>query len=198
MPRPPMEKLTEDDLNTEEQEEQVPAETGKRGAGRPKGSKAMVRPRQSRMTPQKKRKIIETIKKNGGNQSAACAKVGVNYATHVYHRKKDEVYAERVDQAIEEACQQVEEAITHRAIEGVDEPIYFQGSLVGYKKNYSDNLLMERARALMPERYNPKSQVEINQNINVSESAKNKLADLLGIKTGENTYEIEEGDWSEG
>ena len=197
MPRPPMEKMTEEDFNIEEQTSQPPAEDGKRKAGRPKGSKAMVRPRQSKMTPQKKRKIIETIKKNGGNQNAACAKVGVNFATHYYHRKHDEVYAEKVEQAIQEACQEVEEAITHRAIDGVDEPIYFQGQLVGYKKAYSDNLLMERARALLPERYGKRQDVNINQNISVSESAKNKLADLLGIKTSEGNYEVEEGDWSE-
>jgi len=61
--------------------------------------------------------------------------------------------------------------------------------VVGTKKIYSDNLLMRRAEALMPERYSKRSQVDVNANVTVEHKARSKLASLLGIEIEDAEYE---------
>ncbi len=41
--------------------------------------------------------------------------------------------------------------IDRRAVEGYDDPIFYQGEQVGRRKIYSDNLLMFRTKAIAPE-----------------------------------------------
>ena len=168
-------------------EEKIPQ---KRGRGRPPGSKSLKPNKQGKMTVQKKKKILDLVVKNGGNVSAAAAKVGVSAATVHYHQKVDKVFREKLMMAKLEAANQVEESITHRGLEGVDEDIYYQGEVVGSKKVYSDTLLLERARALMPERYGKRTQMDINANVSVEHKARSKLASLLGIELEEGEYEV--------
>jgi hypothetical protein len=88
-----------------------------------------------------------------------------------------------------EAMNMVEEEITRRAIEGVEEDVYYKGEVVGKKKNYSDTLLLERARALDPQRYGRKSQVNVDANVTVETRARSKLASILGIEIEDAEYE---------
>lgn len=164
-------------------------EVVKKKRGRPKGSKSMKPHKQGKMTIQKKHKILEIMKKNGGNQAAAAAKVGVSPATIQYHMKIDPVFEKKVYMAKLEAMNMVEEEITRRAIEGVEEDVYYKGEVVGKKKNYSDTLLLERARALDPQRYGRKSQVNVDANVTVETRARSKLASILGIEIEDAEYE---------
>lgn len=156
--------------------------------GRPAGVKSMKPNRQGSFTLQKKNKFLKLVEKNGGNQSAAAAKVGISPGTITYHQKNDPAFKERLEMAKLKAMQEVEEAITKRGVEGYDEDVYYKGEVVGKKKVYSDTLLMERARALDSQRYGKRSQVDVNANVTVEHKARTKLASLLGI-------EIEEGEW---
>lgn len=168
-------------------EQKVPA---KRGRGRPKGSRSLKPNKQGRFTCQKKKKLLELVKRNGGNVSAAAAKVGVSPATVHYHQRVDPVFKDKLELSKLEAMNDVEEAITHRGLDGVDDPVFYQGEIVGSRKVYSDSLLMERARALNPERYGRKSQVDINANVSIEHKARSKLASLLGIEIEEGEYEV--------
>ena len=161
----------------------------KRGRGRPPGSKSLKPNKQGSFTPQRKKKFLQHLVKNGGNQAAAAAKVGISPASVHYHMKVDPVFKEKVQLAKLEAMDMVEAAITHRGIEGVDEPVFYQGEQVGTKKVYSDTLLMERARALDSARYGKRSQVDVNANVTVEYKARSKLASLLGIEIAEGEYE---------
>ena len=168
----------------------------KRGPGRPKGSRNFKGVQKAGVFNQaKKRKVIELVEKNGGNYAAAAASVGVSPATINYHTKNDPVFKERLEMAKLKACEAVEESITHRGIEGVDKDIYFKGEVVGTEKQYSDTLLMERARALMPEKYGKRSKVDVNANVTVEYKARSKLASLLGIDIEDAEYEeVESGE----
>jgi len=170
-------------------EEKMPK---KRGRGRPPGSKSLKPNKQGRFTTQKKKKLLELVKRNGGNVSAAAAKVGVSPATVHYHQRVDPVFKDKLELSKLEAMNDVEEAITHRGLEGVDDPVYYQGEQVGTRKVYSDTLLMERARALNPERYGRKSQVDITGNLTVEHKARTKLASLLGLELDIEDAEYEE------
>jgi len=170
-------------------EEKMPK---KRGRGRPPGSKSLKPNKQGRFTTQKKKKLLDLVKRNGGNVSAAAAKVGVSPATVHYHQRVDPVFKDKLELSKLEAMNDVEEAITHRGLEGVDEDIYYQGSVVGKKKVYSDTLLMERARALDPARYGKRTQMDINANVSVEHKARSKLASLLGLELDIEDAEYEE------
>jgi hypothetical protein len=165
----------------------------KRGPGRPKGSRNFKGVQKAGVFNQaKKRKVIELVEKNGGNYAAAAASVGVSAATINYHAKNDPVFKERLEMAKLKACEAVEEAITHRGIEGVDKDVYYQGNVVGQEKQYSDTLLMERARALMGDKYGKRSQVDISGTVTVEHRARSKLASLLGIELDIEDAEYEE------
>jgi len=161
----------------------------KRGRGRPPGSKSLKPNKQGSFTPQRKKKFLQHLVKNGGNASAAAAKVGISPASVHYHMKVDSVFKEKVQLAKLEAMDMVEREITRRGVEGHDEDVYYQGQVVGTKKIYSDNLLMRRAEALMPERYSKRSQVDVNANVTVEHKARSKLASLLGIEIEDAEYE---------
>ena len=47
--------------------------------------------------------------------------------------------------------QRVQEEVARRAIEGVEEVVYFQGEACGKKTNYSDSLLTTLVKAKSPE-----------------------------------------------
>ena len=162
----------------------------KRGPGRPRGSKNFKGVQKAGVfTNQKKRKVLEYMRTTGGNQAAAAAKVGVSPATINYHAKNDPAFKEALLMAKLEAMHDVEEQITKRGIEGVDEDVYFKGEVVGQKKVYSDTLLMERARALDPTKYGKKTSMDINANVTVEHKARSKLASLLGIEIEDAEYE---------
>ena len=182
MAQPKRELLTKEYL----EEDDTPK---KKSVGRPKGSKNL-RGSYGKLTVAKKKKMIKMLEKNGGNQAAAAAACGVSPQTISYHKKHDPVFAEKVAEAINLAKHEVDTEIRRRGIDGYEKPIYFQGQLVGYETVYSDTLLMERARALMPERYSKRSQVDINQNITVEHKAKEKLAQLLDAELVDDTYEV--------
>lgn len=65
-------------------------------------------------------------------------------------RREDEDFAEQWDLALEGAKAVLEAEATRRAVEGVLEPVFFKGTVVGYKTNYSDTLLLARLKRLDP------------------------------------------------
>ena len=174
----------------DEDDDTPPEPKKKRGRGRPKGSKSMKTNTYGSFTTDKKKKLIELVRKNGGNKAAAAATLGISRSTVEYHQKNDPVFKERLQQAREEAKQEVSEEIRRRGVEGWDEPVFFQGQEVGAIRRYSDNLLMARAKALMPEDYGNKTDVNIQQNVTIEDKAKTRLANLLGIQVDDNTFDV--------
>ena len=47
----------------------------------------------------------------------------------------------------------IEAELVRRAVEGVDEPVFQQGRLVGFVRKYSDRLLELAAKGTLPEKY---------------------------------------------
>ena len=96
-----------------------------------------------------------------GVYKEACIACGVTWEGDSKYAKAHPEFAEQVAMAKEEYNEFVLEAeLKRRAVEGVDEPIYQQGQLVGYKKVYSDSLLKTKLAAAMPEKYGNKTQVQ--------------------------------------
>jgi hypothetical protein len=80
-----------------------------------------------------------------------------------------------------------------RAIDGVEEPVFHRGKVVGHVNKFSDSLLTKLLEASDPERYGKRSNVAIEQNITIQGgSAKEKLASMLKVE-----LDALEGEYSE-
>lgn len=81
-------------------------------------------------------------------------------------RERDPLFAQAWQDAIEQARFTIEKELHRRAVEGVDEPVYWQGKEVGQVRKYSDQLLLAMMRKLDPE-YRPAARVEHGGTVNV-------------------------------
>ena len=71
------------------------------------------------------------------------------------------------DPAFEEACNdtialradEFEQEAIRRAVEGYEEPVYYQGGVVGHVTKYSDSLLSKILTARKPKLYGEKKQI---------------------------------------
>lgn len=99
-------------------------------------------------------------------QSARAA----GYADSTYLQKlrlSDEEFAQQWDLALESAADDLEDEVIRRAKEGVLEPHYHKGLVVGFTKKYSDQLAMFMLKALRPDKY--------RETVNVDATLKGKL-----------------------
>jgi AcrR family transcriptional regulator len=71
----------------------------------------------------------------------AAAAAGVDRSTVFRRRQDDEEFDAAVRDAMEAAADKLEREARRRALEGVEEPVYQGGQLVGTKTVYSDSLL---------------------------------------------------------
>lgn len=86
------------------------------------------------------------------NHSAQAA----GYADSTYLRKlrqTDEEFSTQWDLALDAAADDLEDEVIRRAKEGVLEPHYHKGAVVGFTKKYSDQLAMFMLKALRPDKY---------------------------------------------
>ncbi|KKN50282.1 hypothetical protein LCGC14_0634340 [marine sediment metagenome] len=77
----------------------------------------------------------------------------------------------------------LEREADRRAVEGVEEPDYYQGGVVGYTKKYSDGLLTTRLKAVLPEKYRESAQVGVtvdNRTVNITVQTE-RGKELLGL-----------------
>ena len=109
-----------------------------------------------------------------GTISHAADLAGIARNTHYgwLHEQKDgERYAEMFAEAQQRYCDRLEREIDRRAVEGWEEPVHYKGERVDLVRKYSDNLLMFRTKAVMPERYRDNSAVQVSGTIGLSVSA---------------------------
>ena len=99
----------------------------------------------------KKRKVFLQILAQTGKVTEAAKAVGyANTKTMELYRRKDDDFAEEWELALSAAKHVLEEEAIRRAQDGVLEPVFYKGDIVGYKTNYSDSLLMFLLRKLDP------------------------------------------------
>lgn len=78
----------------------------------------------------------------GASISKACAASGVARRTVYDWRHADKDFASAWDEAVEAGTDVLEDEAVRRAVEGVDEPVFYQGQQCGLVRKYSDTLLM--------------------------------------------------------
>lgn len=133
-------------------------------------SKAPV-PRQlghTQVSQRKKRVFLRILMENGGRVHDAALAAGYKSSAPLRaYRHRDPEFAKAWDEALEAANDVLEAEAIRRGVDGVREPIYYRGTLVGYKLVYSDRMLELLLKGNNPEKFNRNSQTDININAKV-------------------------------
>ena len=89
---------------------------------------------------ERRARFLELLRQDP-NVSAAAREVGVARATAYSLRTRDAAFAAAWDDAVQEAVDHVEAELRRRAVEGVEEPVFYQGKEIARVRKYSDQLL---------------------------------------------------------
>lgn len=96
-----------------------------------------------------------------GNVTYAAKRAGVDRGQVYRWQEESDQFAAAFREADLKATEVLEREAWRRANEGVAEPVYQHGKLVGTIQRYSDNLLMFLLRARAPERYRDRVDVSV-------------------------------------
>jgi hypothetical protein len=96
-----------------------------------------------------------------GNITYAAKIAGVGRRTVYVWQEHEPGFAEAFAEAGHKATEALEREAWRRAKDGVAEPVYQHGKLVGTIQRYSDNLLMFLLKARAPERYRDRVDVSV-------------------------------------
>ena len=100
----------------------------------------------------KKREIFLDVLAGGGSVTLASATAGIGRQRVYEWRQDDANFATEWDVAIEAGTDVLEDEARRRAVEGVEEPVFFQGNTVGHVRRYSDTLLIFLLKGRRPTR----------------------------------------------
>lgn len=105
-------------------------------------------------------KFLTVLAENGGHVANACKAVKIGRRTAYEWRDDDPEFADRWDDIVETALDDLEQEAHRRAYEGVAKPVFYQGAECGSIQEYSDTLLMFILRAGRPEKYRERHEVK--------------------------------------
>jgi len=102
----------------------------------------------------RKRKVFLKVLADTASVAAAAKACGYQDATTLQaYRRDNEDFAEEWNNAMEAAATVLEAEMVRRAVDGVMEPVFFKGTVVGHIRKYSDTLLQFALRGMRPEVY---------------------------------------------
>lgn len=88
-----------------------------------------------------------------GNTQHACDAAGYSLRSIYTWRKADAQFAAEFASAKEASGDVLESEAVRRAVEGVDEPVFYKGDACGVIRRYSDSLLQTLLKGAKPETY---------------------------------------------
>lgn len=97
-----------------------------------------------------------------GNIGKAAAVCKIARQTHYDWLEKDSAYEQAFKIARKISGDLLEEEARRRAIEGVDEPVFYKGEICGDITKYSDKLLETLLRAAKPDEYANVNKTELS------------------------------------
>ena len=116
----------------------------------------------TRLTDAVKQRYLILVARTG-QVCASAYGVGLNKTTIYDCREKDPAFDAAVLEAQERYRDWVDAEIRRRGIEGIEEPVFYQGRVVGWVRKFSDALAIAHAKAHDP-RYREKLQVDATVN----------------------------------
>lgn len=115
----------------------------------------MIRKRKSQpITPEVKEAILGLLREIP-NITAVCDMVGMSTTKLRAYRKANPKFEAKVQEALEEGYDHLENEARRRAVEGWEEPVYFKGRQCGTVRKYSDQMLGLLLRGYRAKRFAP-------------------------------------------
>ena len=118
----------------------------------PPGRALVPASRHDGFTPQRRRLFLETLRETGCVQDA-CRVAGISDTAVYKARKRDPELGELWQAALSRAGTDVDTLAWHRAVVGVEEPVWAYGKLVGTRRKRDDRLFRMLVQASDPNRY---------------------------------------------
>ncbi|MBD2841605.1 hypothetical protein [Erythrobacter rubeus] len=113
-----------------------------------------IKHRSDGWTAERQHDFIEALA-DTGSVEAACKHVNMSTvgAYRIRRLPEGESFAKAWEAALDLGVRRLEDIAMERALNGVEEPFYAYGNLVGTRKRYNDRLLMFMLRNRAPERF---------------------------------------------
>jgi hypothetical protein len=125
-----------------------------------------------------------------GNVTQAAQAAGIVRQTHYEWLDSIPEYAELFELAKESAADKLEQEARRRAVQGVEEVVYYQGKEVGRQLRYSDNLLMFMLKGERPEKFKDRTELTgakggpIQLEAMTADQRQSRINELLGKRDG--------------
>jgi hypothetical protein len=94
-----------------------------------------------------------TIMRSTGSNTLALKAANCPRRIVTYMQASSPVFGAVLNDSLDESTDSLEDEARRRAVEGVDEPVFYQGAVVGHVKKYSDELLKMLLRANRQTKY---------------------------------------------
>jgi hypothetical protein len=101
-----------------------------------------------------------------GIVAVATRAAGMDRTTPYHRRDTDPAFAAAWEEALQTSYDLLEAALRERAVDGVEEPVFWQGQIVGHVRKYSDSNGQFLARAYRPERF--RDRLELSGQVDVA------------------------------
>jgi len=111
-----------------------------------------------KLTDRAKEKFLEVVRTTC-NVSEGARSIGMARRSLYDARVRDTEFAQLWDAAVEEAADCLEQEAWRRAVEGWDEPVFYQGKAVGAVRKYSDRMLELLLKGHRPEKYKDRHEI---------------------------------------
>jgi len=136
-----------------------------------------------KFTPEKAEAFFAALAETA-NVTKACAAIAITRRTAYNWREADPEFAAGWDRAMKAAVLGLEDEAHRRAFEGLDKPVFYQGSECGAVREYSDTLAIFLLKAHNPEKYRENSKVELEANIRVNDMTDDEIRAEIAALTG--------------
>lgn len=104
-------------------------------------------------TAKKEQAFLTALRETGGNVSRACELAKLARQTVYGWREASQEFATAWAQTVEAGMDDLEQEARRRALEGVEEPVFYKGTPCGTIRKYSDTLLIFLLKGGRPEKY---------------------------------------------
>lgn len=108
--------------------------------------------KRTRWTDTRREKFLQHLRETG-NVTVAARAVGFSRSRVYMIKDEDPTFAQEWENAEREAADLLEKEAYRRAVEGVDEPVFYQGIMVSTIRKYSDALLTLLLKGTKPEKF---------------------------------------------
>ncbi len=106
----------------------------------------------------------------GRSVADACRFAGVSPEYIRVRRRRDSVFAADYEAAYTDGADALEDEARRRAVEGVEEPVFHRGEVVGSVRKYSDPMLMFLLKGRRPDRFaTTRAKVEVDGGLSPDE-----------------------------